>query len=87
MKLEAYSVFDQAVGAFASPQFVRSRLEAVRLFAAACRHGSDHQFAAHPQDFSLHHVGEWDDESGELTSVKPERVITAVQCQAEGKLQ
>lgn len=73
MKLEVYSVFDAAVGAYLPPLFMRARSEAVRSFQDACRDNS-HQFARNAKDYSLVHLGFWDDNSGQFESIQPDRV-------------
>jgi len=78
MKLEAFSVADSAVGAFMQPFFARSRGEAVRFFQDGCVDPKS-QWAAHPEHFSLYHIGSWSDENGLFTPVDvPDRVCGAL---------
>ena len=70
MILQAVAVFDTVAQYFSQPFFVKSLGEAERSFVDAC---SDQRSAigAHPEDYKLMHVGEFDDVSGVLTSKVP----------------
>lgn len=78
MKLNAYSVRDHQVDAFASPFFSPTHGSALRAFA-------DHVNEAgspankHPGDYSLWHLGTFNDQDGTFEPVKPNRVGTAVE--------
>lgn len=61
MKLEVFSVFDSSVGAYLQPMFFRSKGEAIRAFGSAVA-STEHHFNKHAPDFTLFHVGTWDDE-------------------------
>ena len=78
MKLELYSVFDKAVKAYMTPFFARARGEAIRSFGDAAN-DEKHQFGKHANDFVLYYIGEFDDQSGIVTRVDPERVISAIE--------
>lgn len=79
MKLEAYAVFDAAVGAYNRPMFFRSRAEAVRSFQDAVRDPQS-SLGAHARDYSWCYVGDFDDSSGmfEPVSGPPVRVCGAL---------
>lgn len=81
MILEVYSVYDKAVEAFMQPFFVRAKGEAVRSFMSACTDGKS-QFVSHPGDYTLFHIGTFDDASGIISvpQAGPVRVITALEC-------
>lgn len=80
MIVNAYSVFDSAVGAFLPVFFARSKGEAIRSFVQAAS-SKDHQFAQAKGDYSLFWLGQFDDSSGVLSGVPtgPERVIGALE--------
>jgi len=82
MRLQAFSVFDKAVGAFLPPFYVRSRGEALRGFSQAVN-DEKHDFNRHAADFSLMFLGEFDDQSGVFQTSDPVRVISAFECLAE----
>ena len=68
MILKIFSVFDTAVGAYASPMFLHSRAQAVRAFTDAIADPSTN-ICKHPQDFTLFYLGEYDDQTGYFTSL------------------
>jgi hypothetical protein len=78
MKLEAYAVFDSAVGAFNAPMFFRSRGEAVRSFQDACAN-PEAGFRSHADHYSFHYVGQFNSDNAEFVGLAagPERVCGA----------
>lgn len=75
MIYEIYSVYDNKVGAYLQPFFVRTQPEAIRSFTGTCQ-DKKHLFGVHPLDFSLHFMGKWNDENGEIqTPTTPEGVV------------
>lgn len=60
-----FSVYDQKAEAFLPPFMMPKAQQAQRIFSD-CVNSSDHQFAAHPEDYTLFHIGNFDDESGVL---------------------
>lgn len=78
MGLEAYSVYDKAVGAFLPPVFVRSRGEMIRSFTDAVN-SKEHQFNRHCSDYTLYFLGMFDDDSGMIESADPVRVVSALE--------
>lgn len=64
MKLQVFSVRDNAVGLFMPPIFMRSEAEAVRALRIAMR--GDHSFAQSPEDYTLYALGGFDEETGEF---------------------
>ncbi|QCQ85072.1 nonstructural protein [Blackfly microvirus SF02] len=76
MKLDMYAVQDAAVGAYNRPMFFRSRAEAVRSFSDACR-SPEAGFSAHAVDYSFWCVGWFDDSTGVVSAIDPERVCGA----------
>lgn len=77
-----FSVHDKAVGAFLPPFFTRSKMEAMRSFAEACC-DEKHQFFRHASDYTLYHLGEFDDSSGLFAVRDPVRVLSAIECAVE----
>lgn len=71
-----YSIRDAATEAFSPPIIVRAQGEAIRMFVDEAQN-PDSRIKKHPQDFDLYKVGEWDDQTGELSGQKPERVARA----------
>ena len=59
----AFTVLDKAAGAFLPPFFVHSEKMAIRSFSDVVS-DENHQFNKHPEDYSLHRIGTFDDNSG-----------------------
>lgn len=76
MKLEMFAVRDNAVGAYNTPMFFRSRGEALRSFADACK-DEKNGFAAHAGDYDFWYVGTFDTDGGAFSPELPERVCGA----------
>jgi hypothetical protein len=67
MNLEIFSVFDRKAKAFIPPFFLPNRNMALRVFTDSVN-DPEHQFHAHPEDYSLFHLGDFDQESGLIDS-------------------
>lgn len=73
-------VRDAAIKAFNQPMYFRSKEEAIRSFGDACRDDKNSSFRDHAADYSLWHIGDWDD-SGAISSLaEPECLIQAMDC-------
>lgn len=75
MILQMFMIKDGAVLAFSQPFFARSRAEAIRMVEDTAQR-PDHQFSLHPEDFELFQCGEWNDQTGNVTAMQPEHVIS-----------
>lgn len=67
MLLNLFSVFDSKVGFYMSPFFMRSKGEAIRAFIDIVNDGKS-AFSMHPEDYTLFHLGTFDECTGEVTS-------------------
>lgn len=77
--MNVYSVFDSKVGAYMNPIFLRSNGEAIRCFEASVN-SKDHIFAANPEDYTLFHLGIWDEISAQFdTMLTPISLGVAIQ--------
>lgn len=63
-----FSVYDQKADAYLPPWIMPRVSMAQRVFGD-CVNSSDHQFSHHPEDYTLFHLGDWDDETGEFRSL------------------
>lgn len=69
-KLQVVAVFDSAIQAFNRPFFVPAIGMAVRSFADEVnRNAPENPMYAHPDDFWLSHLAEFDEESGTFIMV------------------
>jgi hypothetical protein len=64
---KVYTVHDGAAGAYLEPFFCRSHAEAIRSFSGAVN-GADHIFNQHPDDFHLFYIGDYDEDTGVISS-------------------
>lgn len=79
-KLIVVCVRDSAIGLYNRPFVVQSIGQAVRSFGDECvRDGADNPMKAHPADFELYHTGEFDEETGLISSLmQPTLIARAV---------
>lgn len=63
MKLQVFSVFDSAVQAYDRPFFARTVGEAMRSWEQVVNDGQS-PMSNHPADFTLFHLGEFDQATG-----------------------
>jgi len=67
---QVFAIFDSKVQAFATPWFSRSESEALRAVTAAMDDAQS-LLAKFPEDYSVHHLGSFDDETGILEQKLP----------------
>lgn len=79
MKLNAYSIYDSKAKAFSQPFFTANHQIAERSFSALVSEKGTNNVAKFPEDFSLHYIGQFDDETGELVSNQHENLGLASQ--------
>lgn len=77
MILLAFSVYDAAAEAYMPPTFMQTKGQAVRSFADAINE-EGHAFARHAEDYTLFHVGMFDESKGELRPMAPDSLGNAV---------
>lgn len=63
--MNIFAVYDSKAGAFLQPFFERNSLTATRAFAQVAN-TPDHAFNRHPADFTLFHIGTWDEFTGTI---------------------
>lgn len=66
MKNKMFAVYDAKVKAFLSPFFMRNSGEATRGFESVANDEKS-SISHYPEDYSLFELGEWDDETGNLS--------------------
>lgn len=80
MRLRIFSVFDVKAKAYLPPFFMSEQGQARRSFSDAVA-DRQHQFARHPEDYTLLCIGDFDDATAKITSfAAPELVCTALEC-------
>lgn len=83
MKLLMFVIYDSKVDAYLHPMFFRSVGEAMRAFGDSANDQST-QFAKHPADFTLFHIGDFEEKSGTLIQMEAKANLgTALQLQRQ----
>lgn len=81
MILKVYSIHDSAVQSFLTPHFARTHGEAERNFKVNVRDKENGHLHTSPENFTLFHIGDYDDQTGEMKPLAaPMSVITGIQC-------
>ncbi|MDC3347586.1 hypothetical protein OAW32_03280 [bacterium] len=76
MKKVYYAVYDRKAEMYSAPFLEIKDGTAIRAVQDIVINNKDHAFAKHPADFSLHRLGEFDDDTGVITGqTKPEKII------------
>ena len=71
-----YAVFDRKAELYSQPFLEIKDGTAIRAVQDIVINNKDHAFAKHPSDFSLHRLGEFDEQTGVITGkTKPEKII------------
>jgi len=69
MILEIFSVYDSKAEAYMTPFFMQSVGQALRSFIDASE-DTNTQLSRHPEDFTLFHIGKWDDDTCTINMLK-----------------
>ncbi len=79
MKILAFSIYDAAAEAYLPPMFLDTKGMAIRSFADAVNE-EGHQFGRHAADYTLFHIGFFDQSNGKLDAlVTPDSLGVALQ--------
>lgn len=78
-KMVICSVWDSAIGSYGRPFFVPSRGVAMRSFQDEVRRkADDNPMNAHPEDFELFYLAEFDDQTGLFAEQLQQSLLRAV---------
>lgn len=66
MRYKIFSIRDRATDTFAQPFYMASTGAAIRAFGDEINKKGESQLSAHPEDFDLYLLGEFDDNDGEF---------------------
>lgn len=83
MKHGVFSVFDVKIGGYMQPFFSQTKGTALRAFMDVLT-DKQHQFCKYPEDYSLIHIGWFDDVTGTFASVSNETLGTAADLVVNG---
>jgi len=89
MKVQVYSLRDNVAEAFFTPVYQPNDNAAKRQFVATVKaehEGRSSEVGKNPGDFTLFHVGTWDDSLGVMESCgEPRRIMTGLEAELEYK--
>jgi len=80
VKLQTYAIFDSKAAVFSQPYYAPNDEVAIRSFCSTAMDPSTN-ISRFPDDFTLHHIAEYDDELGTITPLKPRNIAIAAQFQ------
>lgn len=80
MKLQTYAIYDSKAKVFSHPFYCQNNEVAIRNFVATAEDKTT-SICKYPEDFSLHHIGEYDDETAAFVSQTPINLGLAAQFQ------
>lgn len=72
--MQIYAIKDKATEAFHNPFFVRARGIAMRMFMDETKNEQS-QINKHPDDFELHYIGDFNDETGQIQQTNGTELI------------
>lgn len=84
MKLNVYSIYDTAVGAYMRPFFLQSDGQAQRMFKDLVQ-DKEHDVGKHPEDYSLVRIGSYNDQKGKLEPEDVEALVTGLEMVAASR--
>ena len=62
-----FTVFDSKAAAYLTPFYAQTKGVAIRQFSDAINADPSHNFARHPEDFTLFELGTYDDNNSQFT--------------------
>lgn len=77
------AIRDRAVDAFGQPIFVVALGQGIRSFMDEMNN-KESSLAAHPEDYDLYHIGEFDEDTGLLIACTPPKMIAVGKDMAKG---
>lgn len=75
--MEMFTVRDSALGEYGNPFCARTIPEATRIFLDEARN-PESQINKHPEDYTLHHLGSFNPETGTFNTTAPYQVCRAL---------
>lgn len=73
--MKIFTVHDSKAQAYLQPIYFRSTGEAIRAFETTCK-DKNSQFAQYPSDFSLLHIGEWNQDTAAIVMLSKPVILT-----------
>lgn len=80
MLKKIFTVFDHAAEAYLQPFFLDTAGQAIRTFTEAVN-DPNHPFGKYPKDYTLFHIGTYDESNGHFDSITPQPMGNALEYQ------
>lgn len=84
MHLFMYSIYDSASCAYMRPFYAQTDGMATRSFGDIAQ-DANHEIGKHPADYTLFKVGIFDDNTGEIVPMAPERIASALELVSQAR--
>lgn len=78
MIFQIVAIHDRALDAYQQPFIVRALGEAIRAFQDALNK-QESPMHNHPDDYDLFHIGNYDDHTAQIESIKPQQIAIGKQ--------
>lgn len=75
---QIFTVFDTKSKTYSPTIYFKQIGEASRAFSDAVNK-ENHQYNLHPEDYSLYHIGQWDNLTAKYTDIDPKLLYTGLQ--------
>lgn len=83
--MKIYTTYDNAAKTFGQPWFAPNDVSATRAFKMEVNRANDHNVIyKHPEDFSLHRVGDFNEQTAEIVPQEPELIAMGFKLKNEG---
>lgn len=76
--MKIITIYDSKAKAYLTPFFSRNTATAIREITAVVN-SPDHNFCQHAEDFGLFDLGEYDEQTGKITSSPPVHIINLIE--------
>lgn len=86
MKLNIFSVYDEKAQAYNTPFFQAHIGQAIRSFSDLVS-DTKTTLNKHPEDYSLYHIGDYDDTNGKIVSFTEPKFLSRATEYAQSKLE
>jgi hypothetical protein len=79
METRIYSIYDSAAQAFITPFFMHNDGMALRAFSDNVNAKEENNISKHPDQFTLFHIGNYDDQTGQIESIEPKSLGNGIE--------
>lgn len=83
--MNIFTIFDNKALAYLQPFFSRNIATAIREITAVMSN-PDHNFSTHCEDYSLFHIGDYDENTGKINAIAPVHIVNLNELQSIPKV-